>query len=54
MMRKLGSLMALLFFFTGPAPVVAQALDIGGIELKLGQSASSALAALGVAYDVRY
>ena len=32
----------------------AQALDIGGIELRLGQSSTSALAALKVAYDVRY
>ena len=34
--------------------VRGQALDIGGIELRLGQISSSALSDLRVAYDVRY
>ena len=35
-----------------PSQSVGQGLDIGGIELKLGQSQESALAALSAVYDV--
>ena len=34
--------------------VLAQSLDIGGVELKLGQSSESALASLRAVYNVRY
>jgi hypothetical protein len=36
------------------SPLGAQTLDIGGIELRLGESGTTALADLRSAYDVRY
>ena len=41
------------FLFVGETPAAAQRLDIGGIELYLGQGAGDALRSLS-AYTARY
>lgn len=49
-------MLALAFLLVPPIaqPLLAQALDIGGVELRLEQASAPALAALGSAYELRY